>query len=73
MSWQLPSKLTSEIKGRADKAFPYQRRWGAMSGIGRGSDIWPNVVRCRRMTDTVVKVVLHWGSEILRAAGATFV
>jgi hypothetical protein len=23
--------------------------------------------------DTVVKVVLHWGSEILRAAGATFV
>ena len=23
--------------------------------------------------DTVAKVVLHWGSEILRAAGATFV
>jgi hypothetical protein len=26
-----------------------------------------------RCADTVAKVVLHWWSEILRAAGATFV
>jgi hypothetical protein len=42
-------------------------RFGLIPAVTTDIADWP------KSADTVAKVVLHWGSEILRAAGATFV